>query len=151
MWHQTQKSKLSDKDNKLGSRFMIKNPIQFNIVEGRLLAAASGELTFNDIIEHYGALFDVDDFSVGMPAIYDFTAVTQVTGDIAHFEQIARDMGNNAIIDKPSYVAILVNQYNSHVRDIFFAYSRMMDYTQMHVSVFYETRRAEKWLADNTE
>lgn len=130
---------------------MLANPITYNIDNRMLFAQAEGVILFEDIVNHYQLLFTQPNFFVGIPAIYDFTNVTRMSGDISHFEQIAQEMGDNKIIDKPSYVAIIVSPDNKSINTIFNAYSQMMDYTLMNVKVFHESSAALQWLQDNSD
>jgi len=125
---------------------MLSNPVRFEIKNSVLYANAQGEISFKVIVEHYQALFSHPDFFVGIPALYDFSNVNKVGGDMAHFEQTAREMGDSNIIDKPCNVAILVSAEHASVGKVFEAYSLMMDYTLMNVRVFYQHDVAEEWL-----
>jgi len=124
------------------------NPIVFEFDNKMLLAKADGDLLFEDIVEHYELLFTHPEFFVGIPAVYDFTQVIKITGDLSHFEQTVKDMGDNNIITEPSYVAIIVSPENTSMNTIFSAYSQMMDYTLMSVQVFHNKDEALAWLAN---
>lgn len=125
---------------------MLSNPVSFEIKNSVLYARAKGEISFKDIVEHYQTLFSHPDFYVGIPALYDFSKVNKVVGDMAHFEQTAREMGDSNIIDKPCNVAIFVSAEHASVAKVFEAYSLMMDYTLMNVRVFYQHDLAREWL-----
>jgi len=122
------------------------NPITFEFDNRMLLAQAKGDILFENIVNHYELLFAQPDFFVGIPAIYDFTKVNKITGNLSYFEQTAQDMGNSNIINKPSYVAIVVSSENKSMNDIFNAYSQMMDYTLMNVEIFHGKEKALEWL-----
>lgn len=125
--------------------------IEFSVeADGIVYANAKGQLSFMDIIKHYGVLFEHPDFYVGIPAIYDFSKVNQIIGQMSDFEKITQDMANSNIIDKPCYVAIVVDKNCQSVVDIFKAYAYMMDYTQMNVSVFFDLTSAKEWLDKHT-
>lgn len=130
---------------------MSLNPITFEFDNGMLFAQATEEIVFEDIINHYQLLFTLPEFFVGIPAIYDFTKVTRITGNLSHFEQTAKDMGNSDIINVPCYVAIVVPPENKSMNSIFNAYSLMMDYTLMNVGVFHENEKALEWLKLNAK
>ena len=123
------------------------NPITFEFDNKMLLAQATGDMLFEDILNHYKILFEHQNFFVGIPAIYDFSKVTKISGGISHFEQTVKDMGNSDIINKPSYVAIVVSSENKSMNTVFNAYSQMMDYTLMNVKVFHRKEYAFEWLA----
>jgi len=125
---------------------MRKNPISFKFENEILSAYAKGELLFEDIVEHYKELFTHPDFFVGIPAVYDFIEVTEITGDMNFFEQTVQDMGDSNVIKSASYVAILVSAENNSMNTIFNAYSQMMDYTLMNVNVFHCKTMAMEWL-----
>lgn len=111
-----------------------------------VMAKAAGELTFDEIIAHYHVLFSDPLFYQGISGYYDFTQVSHVTGDVTSFAQIAKDMGDNSIITQDAYVAIVVPDDNDSIKSIFEAYAQMMDYTNMHVSVFTDESIALAWL-----
>jgi len=125
------------------------NPITFEFDNKMLLAQAVGDILFADILNHYKLLFTLPNFFIGIPAVYDFTKVTKITGNLSHFEQTAQDMGNSNIINKPSYVAIVVSSENKSISSIFNAYSQMMDYTLMNVQIFHKKEKALEWLANH--
>jgi hypothetical protein len=125
------------------------SPITFEFKNKMLLAQAKGDILFEDIVHHYKLLFSHPDFFVGMPAIYDFTKVKQITGNFEYFEQTVADMGNSDIINTASYVAIVVCSENTSMNSIFNAYSQMMDYTLMNVRVFHRKEEAIHWLLTN--
>jgi len=129
---------------------MLSNPVRFDIKNSVLYGNAQDEILFKDIVEHYQALFSHPDFFVGIPALYDFSKVNKIVGDMEHFEQTAREMGDSNIIDKPCNVAILVCADNRSVAQVFEAYSLMMDYTLMNVRVFYQRDMAISWLESHT-
>lgn len=129
---------------------MNKNPITYNIANNMLFAQAEGVILFEDIVDHYQLLFTKPNFFIGIPAIYDFSKVTKVSGDIGHFELIAQEMGDSTIINKPCSVAIIVSPENHSMNTIFNAYSQMMDYTLMSVQVFHNNKAALEWLRDNS-
>lgn len=129
---------------------MLSNPVRFDIKNSVLYANAQDEISFKDIVEHYQTLFSHPDFFVGIPALYDFSKVNKIVGDMEHFEQTAREMGDSNIIDKPCNVAILVCADNRSVAQVFEAYSLMMDYTLMNVRVFYQRDMAISWLESHT-
>lgn len=123
------------------------NPISYQIENNMLHASAEGELLFEDIVAHYQDLFSSPDFYVGMPAIYDFSLVSKMSGDLSYFEKTAQDMGDASIINKDSFVAIIIPADNKSLNGIFNAYSHMMDFTHMHVSIFHSKEKAQIWLA----
>lgn len=129
---------------------MRKNPITYDIANNMLFAQAEGIILFEDIVDHYQILFTEPDFFVGIPAIYDFSKVTKVSGDIGHFELIAKEMGDSKIINKSSWVAIIVSPENQSMNTVFNAYSQMMDYTLMSVQVFNTHETALEWLHENS-
>lgn len=125
---------------------MSLNPVTFTIENDMLIAQASGELSFEDIINHYKHLDDEVDFYIGISAIYDFSKVDKIQGDISHFEKIAADMGDSEIVNVASYVAIIVNEDNSSMNAIFNAYCKMVDFTLMNAKVFHHYDDAFNWL-----
>lgn len=125
------------------------NPITFEFDNEILFARATGELLFEDIVNHYKILFQHPDFFIGMPALYDFSKVPKISGSLNHFEQTAKDMGDSNIINKPSYVAIVVAPENKSLNTIFNAYSQMVEYTLMNVKVFHTRESALTWLEGN--
>lgn len=126
---------------------MSLNPITFEFGNKILFAQAKGVLLFEDIVDHYKLLFEHQDFFMGIPAVYDFTKVTQISGSLSHFEQTAKDMSDSNIINKASYVAIVVSPENKSMNSIWNAYSQMMEYTLMNVKVFHTKENALAWLA----
>lgn len=130
---------------------MPENPISFYIEDDTLFAKASGRMRFEHIITHYQQLFESEGFYVGIPALYDFLEVPSVSGDINHFEQVAREMGDSQVIDKPSYVAIVVSEQNEMMKGIFTAYCRMVDYTNMNARVFTDKSEALAWLGSSKQ
>ncbi len=123
------------------------NPISYQIENNMLQAKAEGELLFEDIVAHYQHLFSLPGFYVGMPAIYDFSMVSKISGDLSYFEKTAQDMGNASIIDKDSFVAIVIPADNKSLNGIFNAYRHMLDFTFMHVNIFHSKDNALVWLA----
>lgn len=129
---------------------MTSNKIHFTLTDNILFATASGELAFLDIINHYHELFDSPEFVMPTPAIYDFTNVSRVTGELSDFEKIASDMGNSQIVSQPCYVAIVLQEDNKSINSIFNAYCRMMDYTFMNVTIFHDIDKALNWIKEST-
>jgi hypothetical protein len=127
---------------------MSLNPITFEFGNKILFAKAKGALLFEDIVEHYKLLFEHQDFFIGIPALYDFSQVTKISGSISHFEQTAKVMGDSNIINKPSYVAIVVTPEDKSINTVFNAYSQMMEYTLMNVKVFHTRENALAWLTN---
>ena len=127
---------------------MSLNPITFEFGNKILFAKAKGALLFEDIVEHYKLLFEHQDFFIGIPALYDFSQVTKISGSISHFEQTAKVMGDSNIINKPSYVAIVVAPEDKSINTVFNAYSQMMEYTLMNVKVFHTRENALAWLTN---
>lgn len=123
------------------------NPILFKIENNCVNATAKGVLRFEDIIEHYQELMAQPGFYQGIPAIYDFSQVSQMAGKLEMFEQIAMDMGDNDLIKVDSYVAIIVPPDNKSLNKIFSAYAQMVDYTLMHVAVVHSHNEAINWLS----
>jgi hypothetical protein len=127
---------------------MSLNPITFEFGNKILFAQAKGELLFENIVDHYKLLFEHQDFFIGIPALYDFSQVTKISGSISHFEQTAKDMGDSNLINKPSYVAIVVAPEDKSINTVFNAYSQMMEYTLMNVKVFHTRENALAWLTN---
>ena len=128
---------------------MSLNPITFEFDNTILFAQAKGELLFEDIVDHYKLLFEHQNFFVGIPALYDFSQVTKISGSLSNFEQTAKDTGDSNIINKSSYVAIVVSPEDKSMNSIWNAYCQMMEYTLMNVKVFHTKESALVWL-ENT-
>lgn len=126
------------------------HPITFEIDNKRklVLAQAIGDLRYKDIVDHYQQLFKDPDFFQGIGALYDFSGVPRMKGDLNYFVQIAREMADTNIVRVKSKVAIMLLKDNISMNRIFNSYSQMMDYTLMHAKVFHDRDDALDWLTD---
>ncbi len=107
---------------------------------GLYVAICLGDISFTDLHEHVDELMNDPDYYVGLNAVYDFTRVNSITGQVERFEQLAEEMSDEQIIDKTASTAILINRAQSSVRQMMQGYLLMTSGSNIDFRIFDETQ-----------
>lgn len=77
---------------------------------GLFVTVCRGDISFADLHDHVDVLMREPHYYVGLNAIYDFTKVNSISGEVGRFEQLAEEMSDDQVIDKTASTAILINR-----------------------------------------
>ena len=104
------------------------------------VAVCKGNISFADLHDHVSELMQDPHYYVGLNAIYDFTQVQSIAGEVERFEQLAEEMSDEQIIDKTASTAILINRAQSSVRQMMQGYLLMTSGSNIDFRIFDETQ-----------
>jgi hypothetical protein len=100
------------------------------------VAKCSGDVTFQDIATHVDKLMNDKQYYVGINAIYDFTQVAHLHGEVATFEQLANRMSDQKVIPKVATTAIIINDEATAVRAMMEGYLLMTSASNIDYQIF---------------
>ena len=107
---------------------------------GLFVTVCRGDISFESLHEHVELLMRDPHYYVGLNAIYDFSRVNSISGEVGRFEQLAEEMSDDQVIDKTASTAILINRNQASVRQMMQGYLLMTSASNIDFRIFDETQ-----------
>lgn len=115
------------------------NKIRYSIFADQDLFVAQtyGNISFDDLYQHVLILMGDKEFKAGINALYDFSTITDFTGDLAKLEALAAGMSSEDVIVKKAKTAILLpNEFAPNIHGVMEQYMAMTASSQIDYRIF---------------
>lgn len=116
---------------------MNKIPYSIFADQDLFVARADGSISFDDLYQHVLILMGDKEFKSGINALYDFSNLTDFTGELAKLEALVAGMSSeDVIVEKAKTAILLPNKFELNIHGVMEQYMAMTASSQIDYRIF---------------